>query len=136
MLGEVKEETARKFDIKKKVYLAELFIEDLLGHVNLKKSFVALPKYPFIKRDIAILVDDNILASSIYNLIKEEAKGLVKSVEVFDLYKGQQVAEGKKSLAYTIEYRSDERTLNDKEVNDLHKKVQDGLTKRLGAQIR
>ena len=134
--GEVKEDVARKFDIKRKVYLAEISLDALLGCANLKKTFVGLPKYPSVKRDIAILLDDTINASSIYDVIKEEARQLVKSVEVFDLYKGRQIQEGKKSLAYTIQYRSDERTLNDKEVNDIHKKVQDALIKRLGAQIR
>ena len=136
VFGEVKEEVARRFDIKRKVYLAEFSLDSLLGCANLKKTFRPLPKYPSIKRDIAILLDDTINASGIYDVIKEEARGLVRSVDVFDLYKGQQIQEGKKSLAYTIEYRSDERTLNDKEVNDMHKKVQDALTKRLGAQIR
>jgi len=136
IFGEVKEDVARKFDIKRKVYLAEFSLDSLFSCANLKKTFKALPKYPSIKRDIAILLDDTINASGIYDVIKEEARGLVRSVDVFDLYKGQQIQEGKKSLAYTIEYRSDERTLNDKEVNEIHKKVQDALTKRLGAQIR
>jgi len=136
VFGEVKEDVARKFDIKRKVYLAEISLDALLGCANLKKTFRPLPKYPSVKRDIAILLDDTINASGIYDVIKEEARQLVKSVEVFDLYKGRQIQEGKKSLAYTIQYRSDERTLNDKEVNDIHKKVQDALIKRLGAQIR
>jgi phenylalanyl-tRNA synthetase beta chain len=136
VFGEVKEDITRRFDIKRKVYVAEISLDNLLTCVNLKKIFTALPKYPSVKRDIAILLDDTINASTIYDVIKEEARGLVKSVDVFDLYKGQQIQEGKKSLAYTIEYRSDERTLNDKEVNDIHKKVQDALIKRLGAQIR
>ncbi|MDP2921336.1 MAG: phenylalanine--tRNA ligase subunit beta [Candidatus Omnitrophota bacterium] len=136
VFGEVKEDVARKFDIKRKAYVAELCLDSLLSSASLKKTFTSLPKYPSIKRDIAILLDDTISASSIYDVIKDEARGLVKSVDVFDLYKGQQIEAGKKSLAYTIEYRSGERTLIDKEVNDLHKKVQDALTKRLGAQIR
>ena len=136
VFGEVKDDVARKFDIKRKVYAAEISLDELVNCANLRRIFTALPKYPSIKRDIAILLDDAINASSIYDVIKEEAKELVKSVDVFDLYKGRQIQEGKKSLAYTIEYRSDQRTLNDKEVNDVHKKVQDALTKRLGAQIR
>ena len=136
IFGKVKEEVARRFDIKKNIYAAEISLDNLLAGADLKKKFSALPKYPSVKRDIAILLDDTISASSIYDVIKEEARGIVKSVNVFDLYKGQQIQEGKKSLAYTIEYRSDEKTLNDKEVNDIHKKVQDALVKRLGAQIR
>ncbi|MFA4992314.1 MAG: phenylalanine--tRNA ligase subunit beta, partial [Candidatus Omnitrophota bacterium] len=136
VMGETRQETARKFDIKKRVYMSEIFIEDLLGLVNLKKTFTSIPRYPAVKRDIALLVDDAVPASGIYNLIKEEARGMARSIEVFDLYKGQQVAEGKKSLAYSIEYRSDEKTLKDEEVNEAHKKVQDALIKKLGAQLR
>jgi len=136
VFGEIKEDTARRFDIKRKIFVAEIYLNELLASANLKKTFTSLPKYPPVTRDIAILLEDSISASSIYDVIKEEARGLVRSVDVFDLYKGQQIQQGKKSLAYTIEYRSDERTLNDKEVNDTHKKVQDALTKRLGAQIR
>jgi len=136
IFGEVKEDVARRFDIKRKVYVAEISLDNLLECANLKKTFSTLPKYPSVKRDIAIMLDDTISASSIYDVIKDEARGIVKKVDVFDLYKGQQIQEGKKSLAYSIEYRSDDRTLNDKEVNDIHKKVQDALAKRLGAQIR
>jgi phenylalanyl-tRNA synthetase beta chain len=134
--GEVKEDIAGKFDIKRRVYAAEISLDSLLDIADLKKRFASIPRYPSVKRDIAILLDDTINASKIYDVIKEEGRELVKSVDVFDLYKGRQIQDGKKSLAYTIEYRSDERTLNDKEVNDMHKKVQDALIKRLGAQIR
>ncbi|MFC1667277.1 phenylalanine--tRNA ligase subunit beta [Candidatus Omnitrophota bacterium] len=135
-LGEVKSEVARKFDIKQKVYLAEIDAEGLLKHVNLKKRFVALPRYPSIKRDISILLDDSVNASSIFDLVKKEGKDIVRSIDVFDLYKGQQIGEGKKSLAYTVEYRSDEKTLKDEDVSQIHKNIQDALVEKLGAQIR
>jgi len=135
-LGEVKLDVARKFDIKQKVYLAEIALEDLLKHVNLKKRFSPLPRYPSIKRDISLLMDDSIAASSIFNVIKEVGKDLVKSVNVFDFYKGQQIEQHKKSLAYTVEYRSDEKTLKDEEVTEVHKNIQEALVKKLGVQIR
>ncbi|MFC1624425.1 phenylalanine--tRNA ligase subunit beta [Candidatus Omnitrophota bacterium] len=135
-LGEVKQDVARKFDIKQKVFTAEILLEDLFRQVSLKKRFTALPRYPSVKRDISILVDDAVSSSSIFDVIKEEGKDLVKSIDVFDFYKGQQIEEGKKSLAYSVEYRSGEKTLKDEEIVKIHKDIQETLVKKLGAQIR
>ena len=135
-LGEVKPSIAKKFDIKQKIYVSEIAFEELLNCANLRKLFKPLARYPSIKRDISILADDSVSASSIFDLIKEEGKEIVKSVDVFDLYKGQQIEQGKKSLAYTVEYRSNEKTLKDEDVSDIHKKIQEVLVKKLGVQIR
>lgn len=136
VLGEVKPDIAKRFDIKEKVYLADINMEVLLKHANLKKRFAALPRYPSVKRDISLLVDDTVTSSGIFNVVKEVGGNLVASIGVFDLYKGQQVPPGKKSLAYRVEYRSDERTLKDEEVSQIHKNIQEALIKKLGVQIR
>lgn len=136
VLGEVRPEIARKFDIKQRVYLAEIGVEDLLKYVNLKKIFRPMPRYPSMTRDISILVDDSIDASSIFGVIRKIGGAIVRSIDVFDLYRGQQIQEGKKSLAYTLEYRSDEKTLKDEEVSEIHKDIQEALVKELGVQIR
>ena len=135
-LGEVNSDLARKFDIKQKVYLAEISFEDLLKYVDLGKRFAPLAKYPSMKRDISILVNDSVKARDIEEAIREEGKDLVRTIEVFDLYKGQQIEQDKKSLAYTVEYRSDEKTLKDEDVTEIHKNIQENLVKKLGAQIR
>lgn len=135
-LGQVKQEIAKKFDIKTKVYVAEMEVEALLKYASIQKRFEPLPRYPSVRRDISILIDDNVSASEIYNVIREEGNQLVKKVEIFDLYKGQQIEHGKKSLSYAVEYRSDERTLKDEEVTEIHKNIQKALIKKLGAQIR
>jgi phenylalanyl-tRNA synthetase beta chain len=136
VLGEVKQEVAKKFDIKEKVYVAELNMEDLLKHVNLRRRFSPLHRYPSIKRDISLLVDNTVNASDMFGIIRGIGGDLVKTVGLFDLYRGQQVGEGKKSLAYRVEYHSDERTLKDEEVSHIHKSIQEALVKRLGVQIR
>ncbi|MEE8317835.1 MAG: phenylalanine--tRNA ligase subunit beta, partial [Candidatus Omnitrophota bacterium] len=134
--GEVRPEIARRFAIKEKVYVAEIEIGDLFKKVDLKKRFTALPRYPSIKRDISMLVDDSVTASSIFDVIEKEAGDLVKSIDVFDLYKGQQIGQGKKSLGYSLEYRSDKTTLKDEEIAKIHKNIQDALVKKLGVEIR
>ena len=136
VFGEVKAETAKRFNIKQRVYIAEMFAEDLLKYANLDRKFTALPLYPSARRDISMLVDDSVSASDILGVIEKNGNTLVKSIDVFDLYKGQQIGEGKKSLAYRVEYRSDERTLKDEEVSEIHKNIQNALIDKLGAQIR
>ena len=111
-------------------------MEDLLKYANLKKKFIALTRYPSMKRDISMLVDDSISASDILGVIEKNGNDLVKAIDVFDLYKGQQIEQGKKSLAYSVEYRSDEKTLKDEEVTEIHKNIQKALVDKLGAQIR
>lgn len=135
-IGEVKPEIAKKFDIKEKTYLAEIDIEGLLRHTGQGKRFATLPRYPSMKRDISLLVDDSVDSSSIFDLVRDVGGELVRSIGAFDLYRGQQVQEGKKSLAYRVEYRSDEKTLKDEDVSLIHKNIQDVLVKKLGAQIR
>lgn len=135
-LGEVKPEVLKKFGIKEKVYLAEISMEDLWKHANLGRRFTPLDKYPSIKRDISIMVDDPVSASSIYDVIKEEGKELLKSINIFDLYRGQQIEVGKKSLGYTIEFRSDEKTLKEEEISHIYKGIQEALVNKLGAKIR
>jgi phenylalanyl-tRNA synthetase beta chain len=136
VFGAIRPEIAKKFDIKEKVYVAELNMEDLVKHVNLRKRFSALPRYPSIKRDISLLVDNAVNASDMFGIIRGIGGDIVKTVGLFDLYRGQQVGEGKKSLAYRVEYRSDERTLKDEDINQIHKTIQEMLIKRLGVQIR
>ncbi|MFH1782004.1 MAG: phenylalanine--tRNA ligase subunit beta [Candidatus Omnitrophota bacterium] len=134
-LGEVKEKTARFFDIKDKVYIAEIDFEELIDHV-IPTRFKALPKYPSMKRDISMIASNDLSAENIFNVIRAEGGGLVTSIDIFDIYKGQQIQDGKKSLAYSVEYRSDEKTLKDEDVQALHMKVQEALVKKLGVEIR
>ncbi|MBU1888268.1 MAG: hypothetical protein KKB46_03640, partial [Candidatus Omnitrophica bacterium] len=134
--GEVKQNVAKKFDIKQKIFLAEISIEGIMKYVDLNRRFSPLPKYPSLKRDISMLIDDSVEAKSIMDVIQENANDMVKSIEMFDIYKGQQIEKGKKSLAYTLEYRSDERTLKDEEVSNVHRAIQEALVKKLNAQIR
>jgi phenylalanyl-tRNA synthetase beta chain len=136
ILGEVKPDLAKKFDIKQKVYLAEIYFEDLLKHIDLKTRFMPLPRYPSVKRDISILVDDSVTASGILDVIKKEGGSLIKAVKLFDLYKGHQIEQDKKSLGFTMEYRSDEKTLKEEDIAQIHKRIQDAMVKKIGAQIR
>ena len=92
--------------------------------------------FPAVTRDIAVVVDDAFLAESILEEIRALGDPLVESVALFDCYRGAPIAEGKKSLAYTIAYRAPDRTLTDDEVNAAHERVRDAPERPLRADLR
>jgi phenylalanyl-tRNA synthetase beta chain len=95
-----------------------------------------LPKFPRVERDISMLVDENVLCADLEKAIIESGGTIVEKVYIFDLYKGAQVPKGKKSLAYSIWYRSEEKTLTDEEVEKVHKRIIEGLKTGFGAELR
>jgi len=91
-----------------------------------------LPRFPSVERDLAVVVDGTFPAQRIVSWIKELNHSLIEDVQVFDEYRGSPIPEGKKSLAYTISYRAEDRTLTDAEVNQLHHE----LAARIGDVFR
>jgi len=136
ILGEVSEKTQDTFGIKDKVFLVELDFEKLTARVPKRKEFSSLPKFPPVDRDIAMVVEEALLSKMIGDKIKEVGAGMVEEVALFDVYKGKQVPAGKKSLAYSIRYRSQEKTLTDEEVDRIHQKVISELEKSFDATLR
>jgi phenylalanyl-tRNA synthetase beta chain len=95
-----------------------------------------LPKYPSTSRDIALLVDEEMEVGKIEDVIREKGKSILESVRLFDVYRGKQVEEGKKSVAFTLVYRDKNKTLTDEEVADVHESVLETLKERLNAVLR
>lgn len=135
-LGQLSKDIIKALDISKDVYLCELCLDGIVKCAALERYFIKLPKYPAQVRDISIEVDDGIPYTQIISVIKEAGAPLAKEIRLFDYYKGAQIAEGKKSLAYSIEYRSNERTLTDEEVSEVHTRIHKRLIDELGARIR
>jgi phenylalanyl-tRNA synthetase beta chain len=136
ILGEVREEILELFEIKDKVFAAELDFEKLLVCIPNKKSFSPLPKFPPVDRDIAIVVDENILSEKIRDKIKMVGGDLIEELTLFDVYRGTQIPPKKKSLAYSIRYRSKDKTLTDEEVEKTHRKVISELEESFKASLR
>jgi phenylalanyl-tRNA synthetase beta chain len=116
--------------------LFELDFDGLLQYAPRRITARALPRFPSVERDFAIVIDRTFPAQQIVDWIKNRAEALIQQVEVFDQYLGSPIPEGKKSLAYKISYRADDRTLTDTEVNTLHQSLMDQVVERFGAQIR
>jgi phenylalanyl-tRNA synthetase beta chain len=135
IIGEVHPLVLEKYGISRRVILSEIDFEYLYTNANLLKMYKQLPRYPAVERDIAFIVSDNILAGDIKELIKGTSE-YIESVNLFDIYKGEQVDSGHKSMAYSITFLSRERTLTDIEVKEMMEKIRTELTIRYKAKFR
>ena len=95
-----------------------------------------LPKYPAVVRDLAILVDETVLAAEVEEIIKKKAKNLFAGLTLFDVYQGKQVPEGKKSMAYSLTLQSEEKTLTDEDTTGAVQEILEALKSKLGAELR
>ena len=118
------------------MFAGELDLEPIYSHAKLEHRFSELPRYPSSSRDISLIVDDKVSNKDIAGTIKEVCGELAVDVNPFDLYRGEQVPKGCKSILYSVEYRAPDRTLTDEEVNSLDRKVREVLVQRFNAKIR
>ncbi len=135
IIGEIHPKVADNYDINAKVYTAELDLEAMLEKVGAERTYKALPKFPAVTRDLAILCDRELPVAAIKSIIVENVGGLLEKVELFDVYQGSQIPEDKKSVAYTFTMRSENSTLSDKQCDKIVRKIVADLEK-IGAQIR
>ena len=136
VLGEVHPKVCENYNLKTKIYLAELNFEIMLKMARTEKQYVHLPRYPAIHRDLAIVVSKNVLASNIEKLIRSAGGDLLEKVELFDIYEGSQIPEGHRSLAYSLSYRAADRTLKDEDINPIHDRIVNALVDSFNAQLR
>ena len=134
--GQVDPRICRVYDIEQPVYMLELDLEPLLIRERVTHQFSAIPVYPPSRRDLAVLVDVSIPAGDIISLAASAGGSLVKAIDIFDVYTGKQVPEGKKSIALSLLFRSDERTLTDTETQKTLDRILKKLTTELGAELR
>ena len=133
-MGRVHPNREKEYDVKN-VFVFELNLDQLLAFKTEPLVYQAIPKYPSITRDIALIVDQNVTAYELEQVIKQSGGKLLQMVNVFDLYVGEHVPEGKKSVAFTLTYFDPEKTLTDEEVNAVHEKVLAALNEK-GAELR
>lgn len=136
VLGEIHPDVAEEYGIHERCYIAEFNLDLLYKYASTDKVYVKLPKYPAVARDMAILVDEDILCSDIEDVIKKQGGNIVESIKLFDVYKGTQIPKGKKSMAFSVIYRKNDKTLVDEEVNRVHDKIVRTLENKFGAELR
>lgn len=135
-IGEIHPEVTEKFNGPDSVYIGEIEVDVLVKNVVTMPKYKSLPRFPAVTRDIAMLVKDDVLVKQIESIIKQRSGKIFEDTKLFDVYKGKQVPEGMKSVAYSITFRANDRTLTDEDVNKVMHKILDGLKNGLDAQLR
>jgi len=145
MIGDVKAGTigvlhpgvAEAFDISGDIAIAEINdIHKLLNTIPSKTTYVSLPKYPYVERDVSMLVNDDVTVSSVKNEMLDIETDIIEEIKLFDIYKGKSISSDKKSLAFSIRFRSTKKTLTDNEVDELYSRIIKKLEDNLGAELR
>jgi phenylalanyl-tRNA synthetase beta chain len=136
LLGEVHPKVLENYSIKERAYVAELDFNLLLQITRTDKLFKPVPKFPATTRDIAMIVKEEVEAGTIRATIEKNGGNILESVKLFDVYKGKQIEEGHKSMAYAMIFRHADRTLTDDEVNKVFNKMLEALKDEVGAELR
>ena len=135
-LGQIHPLVARNFGVDAKFFCAELDFEQLRCSKGPGAEYVPLPKFPAVTRDIAVVCDEAVTVGALEAAIKKGAKGLLKEVNLFDIYRGKGVEDGKKSVAFNLVLRADDRSLTAEEADEEVKSILVALESELGAVLR
>jgi phenylalanyl-tRNA synthetase beta chain len=135
-MGQLLPALAKKNDLRDGVFLAELRLDELITRANASKSFKALPQFPASRRDVAMLVPEATTHDAVLAAVKQAKPANLESVELFDVFRGKNVPEGQKSLAYAFTYRGADKTLTDADINAAHAKVVESFKTQLKATVR
>lgn len=135
--GQVTYETCAEFDLECKVFVLELDYDSLQAAFTVPFKFEPLPKFPEVKRDLALIADEEITCGEIEDVIRSACKQSVKNVELFDVYVGDQIGAGKKSMAFTVTFSSDgTKPLETGDVDGFVKRILGSLKHRLNVELR
>ncbi|RIK81873.1 phenylalanine--tRNA ligase subunit beta [candidate division KSB1 bacterium] len=134
--GKLRAEILKEYDVETDVFLFELKLQEVIASIDWQRTFQSIPKYPPVERDLAIIVDHDVPAEKIYAVIESASDHLLERLELFDLYTGKPIPAGKKSMAFALTFRADDRTLRDEEVELRQKNILDALGRECGAVLR
>ena len=135
-MGQVHPTVAKNYGMDCEVYCVEIDFTKLFDLKLPEPTYVPLPKYPGVSRDLSLICDEAVTVAQIEDVIRASAGKLLRSVKLFDIYRGTGVPEGKKSMAFSLELRSDERTLTDVDCEGVTGKVLQALKEKLNAILR
>jgi len=135
-LGTVRKNILKNFDIKQEVLFADFNWNAILKLVTNKIKFTDIPKYPEVRRDLALLVDENVTFDSIYKIARQSEKSLLKDVNLFDVYAGKNLPEGKKSYAVSFTIQDNSKTLTEDQIDKIMRKLTQHFESELGASLR
>ena len=136
VIGQIHPAVAKNYGLECEVYCCEVSFAKLLNHLLPEVTYTPLPKYQGTNRDLSILCDEAVTVADVESVIEQSAGKLLRSVKLFDIYRGTGVPEGQKSMAFSLELRADDRTLTDADSEGVTSKVLAALEAKLGAVLR
>ncbi len=137
VMGQIHPNVAKNFGVDGELYCAELSFDSLYYHaMGADPEYVPLPRFPSVTRDIAVVCDESVTVGALERSIRRGAKGLLKEVSLFDIYRGKGIGEGKKSVAFNLILRSDEGSLTAEEADEDVRSILETLKEELGAVLR
>ena len=135
-IGQIHPLVAKNYGMECEIYCAQINLTKLFDLQLPAATYTPLPKYPSVSRDISVVCDEAVTVADAQNVIVNAAGKLLRSIRLFDIYRGTGIAEGKKSMAFTMELRADDRTLTDADSEQIMSKVLSALDEKLGAVLR
>ena len=134
--GEIHPQILENYGINEKVYYAEIDLSKFAKYGKNNKKYTPIPKYPAIERDIALVVDEQIEVGQIENIISKKSKNILETAKLFDIYRNEKLGQNKKSVAYELIFRANNRTLTDDEIKNTMEAITKELQVALGAELR
>ena len=134
--GEIHPIVQENYGIGEKVYLAEIHTDKILKYAAKEKKYTPIPKYPAVERDIAIIVGEKVEVGEIERVISKKCRKVLEELKLFDVYRSEKLGENKKSVAYAIKFRAEDRTLTEDEINNYMATIINDLEKELKANLR
>ena len=135
--GVVKNSILKHFGISQSVLFADFNWDNIIEVAKRNKiKFAAIPKYPEVRRDFALLLNDDVTFEQIHTIAKQTEKQLLKNVSLFDVYQGKNLPKGKKSYAVSFMFQDEHKTLTDKVIDKIMNKLQSNFETKLGAELR
>jgi phenylalanyl-tRNA synthetase beta chain len=134
--GAVKKSILKHFDIKQEVFFADFNWSAILKQISSNIKYTEISKYPEVRRDLALLIDDHVEFQQIFELVKKTEKSLLKEINLFDVYQGKNLPNGKKSYAISLILQDDGKTLTDVQIDKVMTKITHQLQTELGASLR
>ncbi len=135
-LGEIHPRVSDNYGLKGEIYVAEIWLDKLVKYGKINKKYTEVAKFPAVERDIAMVIDENVEVGNIEKAIQKKGKKILEEIQLFDVYRNEKLGESKKSVAYSLKFRSNERTLTDEEINQTMEEIIKELEDNLGAELR
>jgi phenylalanyl-tRNA synthetase beta chain len=135
-MGQIHPNVAKNFGVDGELYCAELSFDGLMNARGADAEYVPLPKFPSVTRDIAVVCDEAVTVGALEKAIRKGAKGLLKEAALFDIYRGKGIDEGKKSVAFNLVLRADDRSLTSEEADEDVTSILEALEQDCGAKLR